>query len=366
VADGRGRDGLCELERASQSALLTGAERAEAEAWASFARLVLGDLDGAAAAAAHARPTAVEARNHVATSIAMATLAMSSLRRGHLSGAFQIADDAVLLADQSPCRLGHRFLVYIPRGYVLVEFDRFDEARSTIESGMRISEELGIGWPVPVYHAVRALERFLAGHWDDAVAEIETGAGLVRMLRGEAGHSFIPILGRSLRALINLHRNDLPDAREAAAPGWSDASAGYRDDWSMWARVLLLEADGELTDALETLSDCWDWYARSGLALEYPVIGPDLVRLALAAGEAGRAQEVAAAVISATSRNEVPWMTGAALPGIGRKRRRHPARSGRRLRAGGARLSSRSPARTRAPHSRGGRRGPRLPALGSH
>jgi DNA-binding CsgD family transcriptional regulator len=43
------------------------------------------------------------------------------------------------------------------------------------------------------------------------------------------------------------------------------------------------------------------------------VIGPDLVRLALAAGEAGRAREVAAAVAGVASRNEVPWITGAAL-----------------------------------------------------
>jgi DNA-binding CsgD family transcriptional regulator len=74
-----------------------------------------------------------------------------------------------------------------------------------------------------------------------------------------------------------------------------------------------LEADGEGADALEVLSDCWDRCARSGLAVEYPVIGPDLVRLALAAGEAGRAREVAVAVTGVASRNQVPWMTGAAL-----------------------------------------------------
>jgi DNA-binding CsgD family transcriptional regulator len=78
-------------------------------------------------------------------------------------------------------------------------------------------------------------------------------------------------------------------------------------------QALLLEADGELADALATLSDDWDRCARSGRALEYPVIGPDLVRLALAAGEAGRAREVAAAVTHVASRNQVPWITAAAL-----------------------------------------------------
>jgi DNA-binding CsgD family transcriptional regulator/tetratricopeptide (TPR) repeat protein len=308
LASGRARDGLRELEQACQSPLLTGPERAEAQAWASFDRMLLADLDVAAAAAAQARSAAVSVRDHVATSIAMATLAMNSLLRGHLREALQIADEAVLLADQSPDRLGHRFPVHIPRGYILVEFDRLDEARTTIETGMRISEELGIGWPLAQYQAVRALERFFAGHWDDAIAEIETDTGLA----SETGHTYSSVLSRSVEALIRLHRNDLPGARDAvgAAPG----IGAYRADWrSAWAQALLLEVDGELADALETLSDWWDRCARSGLAVEYPVMGPDLVRLALAAGDVSRARQAAAAVTDVASRNEVPWITGAAL-----------------------------------------------------
>ena len=45
-----------------------------------------------------------------------------------------------------------------------------------------------------------------------------------------------------------------------------------------------------------TLAGCWDLCRRSGFAIEYPVLGADLVRLALAAGERARAERVAAAV----------------------------------------------------------------------
>lgn len=69
---------------------------------------------------------------------------------------------------------------------------------------------------------------------------------------------------------------------------------------------------GSMGDAA-TLSDCWDRCARSGSAADYPVIGPDLVRLALATGEAGRARDVAAAATRVASQNEVPWITGAGL-----------------------------------------------------
>jgi hypothetical protein len=100
-----------------------------------FARLRLLDLDGAAAAAGEARLAAVPARDHLATSIAIASLALVSELRGHLREALQITDDAVLLADQSPGRLGHRFPVHIPRGFILVALDRLGEARTTIETG---------------------------------------------------------------------------------------------------------------------------------------------------------------------------------------------------------------------------------------
>jgi hypothetical protein len=142
----------------------------------------------------------------------MASLAVVSENRGHLREALQIADDAVLLADQSPGRLGHRYPVHIPRGFILVALDRLDEARTTIETGRRISEEHGIRWPLASYHAVRAFERFIAGHWDDAITEIEAGVGLA----SETGHSYSLILGRGLLSLIRLHRNDLPGARDAA------------------------------------------------------------------------------------------------------------------------------------------------------
>jgi len=252
----------------------------------------------------------VAGRDHLATSVAMVSLALVSELRGDLGDALQIIDDALRLADDSPGRLGHRYPIHCFRGHILTALDRLDEATSTLETGMRISEELGTRWSLADYQRLTALERFLAGHWDDALGEIETDTGLA----GVPGESYNLLFRLSVLSLIRLHRNDLPGAKDAVGGVPDELSdAGYRADWYAWARALMFEASGELADALETLSDCWDRCSRSGLALEYPVIGPDLVRLALAAGDAGRAREVAAAVTSVASRNEVPWITGAAL-----------------------------------------------------
>ncbi len=116
--------------------------------------------------------------------------------------------------------------------------------------------------------------------------------------------------------MIALHRNDLSGARVAAATAARElASTGprYRTQWAAWVRALVLEADGEFAAALATLAGCWDRCTSCELAMEYPVLGADLVRLALACGQRQRARDVAAAVAEMADKNEVPSLTGAAL-----------------------------------------------------
>ena len=213
VAQSQHRDALPELERAAESQVLTDAERAGARAWAGYARLTVADLDGASAAAGEARSTAPA--DPLVTSVAMATQALVTVHRWHPAGALEIIDDAVRRADQSPDRQGHRFPIHITRGFILTELDRLDEARSTLDAGQRIGEELGIRWQLPNYQMISAVTRFLAGEWDDAIAEVEAA----RDLASETGESHSLILGHCALALIWVHRNDSPaPARPRAQP----------------------------------------------------------------------------------------------------------------------------------------------------
>ena len=118
-------------------------------------------------------------------------------------------------------------------------------------------------------------------------------------------------------SLIRLHRGDLSRAQQAAAAAaaqLAETSVRYRSQWALWARALLLEADGNTADAYKTLAGCWDRCTQLGLRLEYRMLGADLVRLALARGDRGRARDVAAAVAGIADENpQVPSLTGAAL-----------------------------------------------------
>ena len=118
-------------------------------------------------------------------------------------------------------------------------------------------------------------------------ASIELAAG--------TGESFGLLVGRSVLALISLHRNDIRRAGEAIGE-YSGATTRFRAQWALWARALILEAGGKTAEAYATLADCWDRCAELGLVLEYRMIGADLVRLALARADQGRAREVTALV----------------------------------------------------------------------
>ena len=310
LAQGQVRDALRELEQAGSSPALPGAERAAAWAWAGFARMSLGDLDGAAASAEQARSAAAAAADHLTVSVAMTTLARVSESRGHLRDALQITDEAMHLADESPGRLGHRYPIRATRGHILIELGRPEEARSALGAGMRISEEIGVRWPLLLYQGFLALERFITGEWDDAIAELEASFELADEIQTVVARA------HGILSLISLHRNDLSRAEEAADAAARDLARwgpGYLTTWAAWPRALIQEAGGELGQALATMTGAWDTCARLGLALDYPAVGADLVRLALASGDIGRARDASAAVTEVAARNEVPWMTGAAL-----------------------------------------------------
>ena len=312
LAQGQADDAFRELERADESPVLTDTDRAAAQAWASYARLALGDLNGASAAATKARSAAVSAADHLSASIAMASLALVSEFRGHLRDGLRILDEAVRLADASPGRAGHRYPLHAIRGWLLIEADRLEEARASLGVGRRICEELGIRWPLPTYQVFSAYERFAAGEWDDAIAELEAGFELAQ----EIGETYSRVYAHGVLALISFHRNDLSRARDATEAGDRDLagrSPGYRMTLTAWPNALVLEADGELARALAVITNAWETCSSSGIALEYPAVGADLVRLALATGSTEQAREVSAAVNGVASGNEVPWMTGAAL-----------------------------------------------------
>jgi DNA-binding CsgD family transcriptional regulator/tetratricopeptide (TPR) repeat protein len=309
VAQGRTSDGLRELERLLRSATLADAERALAWAWTSMARLALGDLDGADAAAGRALSVAPDDGGHLATCIALGLRATAVELRGRPHKALQLIDEAIERADRSPDREGHRYPMHAARARMLMELDCFDDAEAALEAANRITQRLGTRRAyLDVY---RGFGHFATGDWDDAVTELEAGVALA----AETGQRTTSTLGFSILALIALHRGDLRRAGEAAGQAIGEVEASgprFRSQWGAWVRALLLDARGAPREAFTTMAACWDECLHAGLEIELPVLGPDLVRMALAAGDRDRAAQVTDEVARLAKAEDVASHRGAA------------------------------------------------------
>ncbi len=313
LAAGQPYAALEELRQAGSGGYLPAADAADADAWAGLASLFVGDLEGAAALADRARTTALAAGNSVAVSVAINVRACICQVVTDLRGALEAVDEAIRLADASPGRAGHRYPLYLSRGHVLIDLDEVDEARRSLDLGRRACEEFGVRWPLASHQTLGGLQSFITGDWDDANVAFEASFELA----GETGERQGAIISRAVVALICLHRNDLRGAHDAATCAVADLDAAgggmFRGQWARWALALVLEAQGDRDAAFVALARCWDDCRAGRLLHEYPIIGADLVRLALAVGDADRAQEVCAAVADVAARNDVPSLGAVAL-----------------------------------------------------
>jgi DNA-binding CsgD family transcriptional regulator len=304
LSSGRPLEGLQELDRAAHAPSATDSERAASLAWSSTALVWLGELDRAAAVAEDARQAAIPIGDDVSVTIAMTMLCVVSRLRGDLEESLRISDKTLRSTERGPSGTGHRYPAHAPRAWVLVELDRHEEARSVIDAGMYGSERLGATWHMAIYQMVRAFEYYTAGQWDEAVAEIEATS---RTAAG-TGEAYGLVIGLSLLSVVNLHRNELVGAEQAAraALGQADRSCDrYGRQWALWARSLLLESEGRDDEAYTTLNDACQRCTDLGVVTDYRVFGADLVRLALATGHRDRAQQMATLVEGLAQQNDV-------------------------------------------------------------
>ena len=87
---------------------------------------------------------------------------------------------------------------------------------------LRICEELGVRWALSFHQAYLAYGRFLAGEWDDALAELEASLKLAE----EIGEIYTLVYAYGLLSLISLHRNDSAGPGKPLRPPTGTSPAG--------------------------------------------------------------------------------------------------------------------------------------------
>lgn len=311
VAEGRAAEAFDHFSHVTAAKNLTEATRARATAWEAHARWLSGDFDGAVTTAAAARALAAAAGDTTADCIAMAAIAGVEHFRGNLARSAALAEEATRLADRSGDPEVFRFQFHVFLAGFQLECDRIEDADAALRRGRQLSKKVGAAWHLAYFDLIGGGLRYLVGDWDDAIAELEAAIQASHDIG--SGHT---AMARSARSMIAVHRNELAVAKswvEAAEDELAVAGAQYRWDWVPLARALLYEAEGDLAAAVSVLADTWGRCASAGLVVELPVLGPDLVRLAMATGRRDLAADVAGAVdVVAAANPRIAWVEGAA------------------------------------------------------
>jgi DNA-binding CsgD family transcriptional regulator len=319
---------VAELEAAAS---LSGADETEGVgslALAGYLRLFLGEPERAGRQAARARTEAARLDDDFSACLACQTLAVGADAAGRVSEAVELAQHAVRIAAHSAKpRLG-QLHPQLSLGFILLDADRFEEAEVVLQQGRRGAEDRGtVSW-LPLYHCALAMQRVLAGRWDDGLAELESGLTLA----DEVGtRLYVPFL-HGMAAWLALQRGELPVAQARIETATSEflltlsaswqadvgerlgaAAARWPLEWGLWIHALLFEATGDVARAQSMLEDAWTVAAPLRYFLGYRIFAPDLVRLAMATGDRRLGEVVVAEVVEGARRSDVAGARAAAL-----------------------------------------------------
>ena len=310
---GRIAEGLGVLDAGEAGCASTPAERVQLQADRAYGYAMSGRLEEAQELAQVAQEAAEVASEDLAWCVATSAASLVAFFGGRIDEAVDLAAAAVDRAEASPSPLARRYPVHYFLAVFLVEADRFTDVDEVIVSGRRMNQEWGTTWVLPMLEWVAAARRFLTGDWDDAVAAAEAGLAMA----GEQGLRQGREAAQGLAGLVAAYRQGTPctglDVRVvpqqplAASP--SDVLAGLAGI----TEGLRAETHGRPDQALAMLEKSWQAATAAGAAVDHRLLGPELVRLALAAGEVERAREVADAVEQVAARMGTAGAQGAAL-----------------------------------------------------
>jgi DNA-binding CsgD family transcriptional regulator len=273
-----------------------------------------GDLDPADTTARQALTVAEEVGDVFATAYALTDLWLShSIRRDH-AAALEYVDRALgVLGDD----LGHpdlRSYALEVRIFTLQNLDRWPEAELALQQTREFAQRSGSSDRATWVTA--AVLRYWLGQWDDALAELNSDRGddapglTATFLR----EGWPALLVHGLAALIAGRRDQRTTAGQHLRQGLAlpIQAIGDREnqDFLVAAHALALEQSGETRQAMLRLAEILP--RRDGEMTLIHQWLPDLVRLALAAGDRRMAEAAAQACQAEATAETEPARAAAA------------------------------------------------------
>jgi DNA-binding CsgD family transcriptional regulator len=226
----------------------------------------------------------------VALTTALAVKAGVATFEGRLSDAVCFGQEATARAchatDVAAC-VPHFYL-----GQALLISDRLAEAGAVLGEGLGRAERVGDVSSMFRYHNFLAIAGFLAGNWDDAVAE----TGAARLLYEDSGGAPHLVFIESIRGLVAVERGEDGSARAALETAEGALESGFAAAaWVAWLRAALAELAGRPDTTREAFEQAFDLSRGSTFPLQ-AWLGPQVVRVMLQAGARTSSERVASAV----------------------------------------------------------------------
>ncbi|MGH9003270.1 MAG: LuxR C-terminal-related transcriptional regulator, partial [Acidimicrobiia bacterium] len=312
ILQSRNQEAAQLAERILATPSLPDEARAELAATSAVARVVMGDVDKTLTVLDELDPF-IDA-NPISLPAAWSTITRGYVAwaRGFLEQGVELVEAGVAASAYSPHRVAQA-LLYL--GAFQLRVERFDEAKATLDRARQQLEHLGYVSLLQEYHWYLALLHFLAGRWDDALAETTTS----RQLTEETGASGVrSAVGGDPTPLIHLHRGDVPAAcdgldRIETDPGLQE-SAAARASWIDPTRALIQEARGDPEAALSTLEAWRDSVLGMTFLPDYRGCCRTLVRISRAQGREEWLERIVEEADEAARRaGPVPSVQGTAL-----------------------------------------------------
>jgi DNA-binding CsgD family transcriptional regulator len=292
VSAGRSDDAIATIRQALASAELPAEWRARMLALlAMLQRAATGDLDAADATAIEALTAGEEAGDAFATAHALTDLWLTrSVRRDHVAALDHI-DRALRVLGDDPGHADLRSFAQDGCIFTLQNLDRWPQAEVTLRRAREASQRSRN--PDRATWVTAAVLRYWLGEWDDALAELGPDDADAPGLT----HSFLrerwsALLLHGVSALIAGRRDERTAADQQLRQGLALPIQTLADrenqDFLVAAHALALEQSGETHQAMARLAGMLP--RRDGEMTLIHQWLPDLVRLALTAGDRPMAQ----------------------------------------------------------------------------
>ena len=282
-------------------------------AQASYGRTFSGDFTAGETTARRALELGERAGSAAMTVWGLAALSVAVKAQGRYAEALELTRRAVAHAfdpvdNDARLRHPHFFLAM-----ALSDSDLVDDARVAYQRAVDECDALGSAWLLPDMLHLSAELRFVVGHWDDALVELDSGLHLSE----QHGQRISVAQSRAYQAVIAAARGDHRRASVALSYVESELTAEapcYGAEMVAFAASMLAEASGEPAKAYAVLLRFWDDDTEREIRYYHRYLAPPLVRLALTLDRHDGARRVVETVeAGAALAPEVPTVQSVAI-----------------------------------------------------